>query len=83
MAEQEAVAQEAVAQEGQQASPELTIVDLQNIRAIIDVAAKRGAFGAAEMGAVGGVFTKLDTFLAAAAPAATEAPTKESAPAAE
>ena len=74
---------ETVVQEEQQASPELTIVDLQNIRAIIDVAAKRGTFGAAEMGAVGGVFTKLDTFLAAAAPAATEAPTEESAPAAE
>ena len=72
--------QETTAAEQPTASPELTIVDLQNIRAIIDVAAKRGAFGAAEMGAVGGVFTKLDAFLTAAAPAA---PTEESAPAAE
>lgn len=80
MAEKETVVQEQqVAQEEQQAAPELTIVDLQNLRAIVDVAAKRGAFGAAEMGAVGGVFTKLDTFLAAAAPA----PTEETAPAAE
>ena len=28
---------------------ELTLIDLQNIRSIIDVASRRGAFGAAEM----------------------------------
>lgn len=50
------------------AGPELTIVDLQNIRSIIDVAAKRGAFGAGEMAAIGGVFDKLNAFLAAVAP---------------
>lgn len=49
-------------------SPELTITDLQNLRAIVDVAAKRGAFGAAEMSSIGAVFTKLDTFLNAVAP---------------
>lgn len=49
-------------------NPELTITDLQNLRAIVDVAAKRGAFGAAEMSSVGAVFTKLDTFLNAVAP---------------
>ena len=53
-------------------APELTIVDLQNLRSVIDVAAKRGAFAAAEMTSVGGVYTKLDTFLNAVAPAATE-----------
>lgn len=42
---------------------ELTIVDLQNIRAIIDVAARRGAFGGAELTSVGTVFNKLDNFL--------------------
>lgn len=52
----------------QQASPELTVVDLQNIRAIIDVASRRGAFGAAEMVPVGTIFNKLDTFLNAVAP---------------
>jgi hypothetical protein len=31
------------------ASPELTIVDLQNLRAILDTASRRGAFAAAEM----------------------------------
>lgn len=61
------------------ANPELTVVDLQNIRSVIDVAAKRGAFGAAEMAAVGGVFNKLDAFLTAVAPPAA----KEEAPAAE
>jgi hypothetical protein len=53
----------------EQKSPELTVTDLQNIRAIIDVAATRGAFKANEMAAVGGVFNKLDVFLAAVVPA--------------
>lgn len=52
----------------QQSSPDLTIVDLQNMRAIIDVAARRGAFGAAEMAAVGAAFNKLDAFLNSVAP---------------
>lgn len=53
----------------EQKSPELTVTDLQNIRAIIDVAATRGAFKANEMAAVGTVFNKLDVFLAAVVPA--------------
>lgn len=53
----------------QSAPPELTVTDLQNIRAIIDAASRRGAFGAAEMSAVGGVYNKLDAFLNAVAPA--------------
>lgn len=64
----------------QQTTPELTIVDLQNVRAIIDVASRRGAFGAAELSAVGGVFNKLDAFLQATAP---QQPTEESAESAE
>jgi hypothetical protein len=48
--------------------PDLTVTDLQNLRAIIDVACTRGAFKAAEMAAVGTVFNKLDTFLNAVAP---------------
>jgi len=59
-----------VAPEQAAPAPELTIVDLQNLRSIIDVASRRGAFGAAEMAAVGGVFNKLDAFLAVAAPQA-------------
>lgn len=56
--------------------PELTIVDLQNIRAIIDVAASRGTFKAAEMEAVGATYGKLSKFLEAVAP---QAPAEETA----
>ena len=53
-------------------TPELTITDLINIRAVVDVAVRRGAFGAAEASAVGAAFDKLNTFLNAVAPAKTE-----------
>lgn len=53
----------------EQKGPELTVTDLQNIRAIVDIAATRGAFKANEMAAVGTVFNKLDVFLAAVVPA--------------
>jgi hypothetical protein len=49
--------------------PELTIQDLGNLRAIIDVASQRGAFKAAEMQAVGAAFNKLNDFLNAVTPA--------------
>ncbi len=64
----------------QKQAPELTITDLQNVRSIIDIAATRGAFKAAEMSAVGSVFNKLDTFLQAVVPAQTaeQAPAQES-----
>ncbi len=55
-------------QEAQEAAPELTVTDLQNLRAIIDAASRRGAFAASEMAAVGAVYNKLDTFLNAVAP---------------
>jgi hypothetical protein len=61
----------------EQKVPELTVTDLQNIRAVIDVAATRGAFKAAEMAAVGSVFNKLDTFLAAVVPAQTAEQAKQ------
>jgi hypothetical protein len=57
--------------------PELTVTDLQNIRAIIDAASRRGAFGASEMSAIGATFNKLDTFLNAVA-APESAPNEES-----
>ena len=50
------------------ANPELTIADLTNLRSVIDVAAQRGAFRAAEMSAVGAVFNKLNSFLEAVYP---------------
>lgn len=66
----------------QKQAPELTITDLQNVRSIIDIAATRGAFKAAEMSAVGSVFNKLDTFLQAVTPAQSteQAPAQESKP---
>ena len=70
--------QEAQVNGGAQA-PELTITDLINIRSVVDVAVRRGAFGAAEVSAVGAAFDRLNTFLNAVAPAKTEQP----APAAE
>jgi len=71
--------QEQVQPEVQQPTgPELTIVDLQNIRSIIDVAAGRGTFKAAEMEAVGATYSKLSKFLEAVAPQQT-APAEETA----
>lgn len=58
------------AQPQAQPNPELTVQDLGNLRAIIDVAAQRGAFRAAELEAVGSVFNKLNTFLNAVSPPA-------------
>jgi hypothetical protein len=54
--------------------PELTIQDLGNLRAIIDVASQRGAFRATEMAAVGATFNKLNDFLNVVAPPAEAAP---------
>jgi len=77
--EQAQVAGQDIGGEPAAVQPELNIADLQNIRAIIDTATRRGAFGAAELSAVGGVFDRLNTFLNAVAPA--QAPTDQ--PAAE
>lgn len=49
--------------------PQLTIVDLQNLRAIVDTASRRGAFGGAELSSVGATFDRLNTFLNSVAPA--------------
>jgi len=72
----EAVGGAPEAQQAAPASPELTIQDLGNLRAIIDVASQRGAFRAAEMAAIGASFNKLNDFLNAVAPQqpAEEAP---------
>jgi hypothetical protein len=61
--------------------PELSINDLLNIRAVIDTAVRRGAFGGAEASSVGVVFDRLNTFLNAVAPkpATTETDTQETA----
>lgn len=54
--------------QAQPAQPELSIADLQNLKAVIDVAVKRGAFAAGEMSAVGGVYDRLTAFLTAVTP---------------
>jgi hypothetical protein len=64
----QAVGGDAGAPQEQAQAPELTIADLTNLRAVIDVAAQRGAFRAAEMAAVGAVFNKLNGFLEAVYP---------------
>lgn len=56
----------------EQQQPDLTVTDLNNIRAIIDVAVRRGAFGAAEASGVGQVFDKLNMFLNAVNPPKAE-----------
>jgi len=64
---QEEVAQQEVVQQTP-AQPELSINDLQNLRAIVDTASRRGAFQAQEMTAVGAVYDRLSNFLNAVAP---------------
>ena len=62
-----AKAAEAQAAETQAPAADLTINDLNAIRAIIDVASTRGAFKANELEVVGKTFNKLNAFLEAAA----------------
>lgn len=62
--------------------PELSITDLQNLRSIVDVAVRRGAFAANEMSAVGATFDRVNAFLNAVAPQKTEETATEQAPAA-
>jgi len=44
-------------------APQLSVVDLQNVRSIIDLAVRRGAFSASEASSVGQVFDRLNGFL--------------------
>ena len=46
-------------------APALTVADLRNVRAIIDISSQRGAFRGAELKTIGEVFDKLDAFLKA------------------
>lgn len=48
-------------------APELTINDLTNVRSVLDVAVRRGAFAANELTGVGAVYDKLNAFLNAIA----------------
>ena len=50
--------------EAQAETPEVTVNDLVNAYAVIDLASKRGAFQAAELSAVGAVANKIKSFIA-------------------
>lgn len=65
-----------------QEQPQLSVADLQNLRTVLDVASRRGAFGANEMSSVGAVFDRLDKFLNAVAPAQQPPADQNQAPAA-
>jgi hypothetical protein len=65
---------EGVGGEAPAAQPELSIADLQNLKAVIDVAVKRGAFQAAEMSSIGGVYDRLNAFLVSVTPPPATAP---------
>lgn len=41
----------------------ITISDLNDLKNIVDIAARRGAFHAKEMASVGAVYNKLEAFL--------------------
>lgn len=56
----------------QPSHPELTITDLQNLRAVVEVAVRRGVFAASELTSIGAVYDKLNAFLTAVAPKAEE-----------
>jgi hypothetical protein len=64
----------AVGGEAPAPAPELTITDLANLRSIIDVAVRRGAFGASEVSAVGAAFDRLNTFLNVVNPPKADTP---------
>lgn len=68
MSEETQTAPEAT--EGQ--APDLTVQDLNALKAIIDVASQRGAFKPNEMTVVGTTYTKLENFLNAVAAAAEQ-----------
>ena len=55
-------------------APELNIVDLQNLRAVVETAVKRGAFNANELTAVGSVYDRISTFLNAVTQKPADAP---------
>ena len=67
----------------QEAPPSLTIQDLENLRNIVDVAAKRGVFKTEEFTMVGETYAKLNNFIIAITPPVTEGEQPAPAPAAE
>jgi hypothetical protein len=66
-AKQEAPAEATEAPAQEQQGAELTVQDLQSLKAIIDVSSQRGTFKPNEMATVGQVYNKLEAFLNAVA----------------
>lgn len=61
------------------AQPELSINDLLQVRAVLELSVRRGTFQANELSAVGAIYDRLNNFLNAVAPSAPQ--TAEQAPA--
>ena len=54
---------------------QLSLIDLQNLAGVVDLASRRGAFRAEEMETIGSVFNKLAKFLAFIESSSTKADT--------
>ena len=64
LAEQAASApQTAATQTAPAADPQLTLADLQGMMVVINTASKRGAFQAAEMSQVGGLYERIEAYV--------------------
>ena len=59
----EVVEQPVVQEPAVENGAQLTIADLQSIAQVIDMAVRRGAFGASEVSEVGAIYSKLAGFL--------------------
>lgn len=57
------VVEQPVVEEPAEDGAQLTIADLQAIAQVIDMAVRRGAFGASEVSDVGAIYSKLAGFL--------------------
>jgi len=54
--------------------PELSINDLLQVRAVVELSVRRGSFQANEISTVGAIYDKLNNFLNAVAPPASQQP---------
>ncbi len=60
---EEQVDEQAIPEAGQDVPESISLVDLQTLLQIVDLASQRGAFRGAEMTQVGAIFDKLNAFL--------------------
>ena len=60
---EEQVEEQAIPEAGQDVPESISLVDLQTLLQIVDLASQRGAFRGAEMTQVGAIFDKLNAFL--------------------